>query len=104
MEATPVTNGKILVIGSRGNIGRTLLKELGPRAIGLDSSQLDLTQAHMISDKLEEINPDAIINTAAYTAVDKAETERHVGIIVGIDMIPQQGQMDAALGLRQCRC
>ncbi len=41
----------------------------------LDRSQLDITKKESISNTLDVINPDVIINTAAYTQVDLAETE-----------------------------
>lgn len=43
--------------------------------IALDRTQLDLTDAEAIRRVVEVIQPDLIINPAAYTAVDKAETE-----------------------------
>jgi dTDP-4-dehydrorhamnose reductase len=43
--------------------------------IGVDRSTVDLSQETTIRQRLVEIKPDVIVNAAAYTAVDKAETE-----------------------------
>lgn len=67
---------KILVIGSRGQVARALLGILGDRGIGIGSDQLDLTKTDAIEKFLQNYNPTAIINAAAYTMVDKAEEER----------------------------
>ncbi|OQW46777.1 MAG: hypothetical protein A4S09_02385 [Proteobacteria bacterium SG_bin7] len=67
---------KILIIGSRGQIGRALLEILGKEAVGVASTQLDLAKTDSIAKFLQNYNPIAVINTAAYTGVDKAESER----------------------------
>lgn len=70
---------KILVTGPTGQVGSEL-KVLEPRYSQLewvfaDRSVLDLSDLKGISQVLDEIQPHIIINCAAYTAVDKAETE-----------------------------
>jgi len=68
---------KILVTGSNGQLGKTLLKNNFEnfQVIGLDSKQFNLLDAELCKKKLLEIKPDWVINTAAYTEVDKAEIE-----------------------------
>jgi dTDP-4-dehydrorhamnose reductase len=73
---------KFLVIGCRGQIGKALLKILGDRGVGLDSTQLDLTKTDLIAKTLQEYDSSAIINAAAYTTVDKAETDRQTAHLV----------------------
>lgn len=65
----------ILVFGAKGQIGSALIKRLGPRGIGLDSGQADFLNPVQLSSLLDRLKPDAIINAAAYTAVEKAESE-----------------------------
>ncbi len=65
-----------LVIGCRGQVGKALLQVLGPNAKGMDSSQFNLDNLSQIRPALEEIKPRVVINAAAYTMVDKAESER----------------------------
>lgn len=75
---------KILLIGITGQVGQELqhtLTSLG-KVIGVDRKELDLTQLEQIKAKIAEIKPDIIVNAAAYTAVDKAETETDLAISI----------------------
>lgn len=68
---------EILVLGRQGQIAWELqvaLATLGNVTM-LGSQELDLTNPDRIGDKIRQIQPDIIVNAAAYTAVDKAETE-----------------------------
>lgn len=72
-------NKKILVTGANGQLGSEL-KELSSHYsqfewVFADRSVLDLSNLASISKVLDTIQPQIIINCAAYTAVDKAETE-----------------------------
>ena len=77
---------KILVTGATGQVGSEL-KVLAPRYLQLDwvfadRSVLDLSNLKVISKVLDEIKPQIIINCAAFTAVDKAETETELADIL----------------------
>ena len=77
---------KILVTGATGQLGSEL-KVLAPRYLQLDwvfadRSVLDLSNLKVISKVLDEIKPQIIINCAAFTAVDKAETETELADIL----------------------
>jgi dTDP-4-dehydrorhamnose reductase len=65
----------IAVTGAHGQLGGELCRMLGERAAGLDIDTLDLTDRLAVLDRLLEIRPEAVINCAAYTQVDKAESE-----------------------------
>lgn len=67
----------ILVTGKLGQIGWELQRTLLPlgRVAAFDRSGLDLADADAVRRKLDEVRPDVIVNAAAYTAVDKAESE-----------------------------
>jgi dTDP-4-dehydrorhamnose reductase len=65
----------ILVIGGNGQLGRHLRHVL-PGAEFWDRSVADLSDAASLAWRLSGAAPDVIVNAAAYTAVDKAETER----------------------------
>lgn len=69
---------KVLITGAAGQLGRSLLQRTpdGAVSVGLDRSQLDISDAAATLACIEEIDPDIIINAAAYTAVDKAESEQ----------------------------
>ncbi|MBI4781113.1 MAG: dTDP-4-dehydrorhamnose reductase [Oscillatoriophycideae cyanobacterium NC_groundwater_1537_Pr4_S-0.65um_50_18] len=68
---------RILLIGSAGQVGQelqTTLKPLGD-LISVAREHLDLTQPDRIRQVIQSAQPNLIVNAAAYTAVDKAETE-----------------------------
>ena len=68
---------KILIIGQQGQVAWELqrtLASLGQITI-CGSQDLDLANPDMIRTQVRSIKPDIIVNAAAYTAVDKAETE-----------------------------
>ena len=68
---------KILVTGSKGQVGFELAKKLNTlgEVIATDREELDLTNTDAIRAFIDQTKPDIIINPAAYTAVDKAESE-----------------------------
>jgi dTDP-4-dehydrorhamnose reductase len=66
---------RIAVTGAGGQLGSDLCRQLGPCALGLDVPALDLTDDKSIRAAILDLRPDALINTAAYTKVDKAEEE-----------------------------
>ncbi|TRU85095.1 MAG: dTDP-4-dehydrorhamnose reductase [Microcystis novacekii Mn_MB_F_20050700_S1] len=68
---------KVLLIGAKGQVGQELqltLPQLG-EVISIGREELDLTNSEKIRQLIREIYPDYLVNAAAYTAVDKAETE-----------------------------
>jgi dTDP-4-dehydrorhamnose reductase len=70
-------HSKIMLTGSRGQVGWELARSLSTlgEVVALDSSQLDLTDADAIRRVVAQIKPSIIVNPAAHTAVDKAESE-----------------------------
>ena len=68
---------KILLTGAAGQLGRELKRSLAclGELIACDHGQLDLANADGLRDTVRKLAPTAIVNAAAYTAVDKAETE-----------------------------
>jgi dTDP-4-dehydrorhamnose reductase len=70
---------KILVTGYTGQLGYDVVKQgmkHGFNMIGVGSKDFDITNQQSVFDYVREINPDAIIHCAAYTAVDKAEDDK----------------------------
>ena len=69
---------KVLVTGSNGQVGYCLVQQLRQQNadfLALDRDQLDITQRQAVWQTVSDYRPDVIINAAAYTAVDKAESE-----------------------------
>jgi dTDP-4-dehydrorhamnose reductase len=68
---------RILLTGKTGQVGHELersLRGLG-EIVALDRSQMDLSDLDQVRDVVRTVKPALIINPAAYTAVDKAESE-----------------------------
>ena len=67
----------ILLTGKNGQVGWELQRTLLPlgRVDAFGHRELDLADAAAVRRKLDELRPDVIVNAAAYTAVDKAESE-----------------------------
>ena len=90
---------KILVTGANGQLGSEL-KELSSHYsqfewIFADRSVLDLSVLASISKVLDTIQPQIIINCAAYTAVDKAETETELAEVLNHKAVAVLAQWSA---------
>ncbi|MEG4147775.1 dTDP-4-dehydrorhamnose reductase [Microcoleus sp. Pol12B5] len=75
---------KILLAGGSGQLAQELqpiLLSVG-EVIALDRTRLDLSQPESIRQAMAEIQPDLVINSGAYTAVDKAESEPELAYAV----------------------
>jgi len=78
---------RILLFGRGGQLGCELHRCLVPLAevIAVDKEDLDLTQLDRIPSLIREIHPQIIINAAAYTAVDNAESEQDLARTLNAD-------------------
>jgi len=83
MTNNKIMQKKILILGSKGNLGQQLVKiftaaSSGPSShevIAWDREEIDITDKALITKKINDIKPDIIINAAAYNAVDKCEED-----------------------------
>jgi dTDP-4-dehydrorhamnose reductase len=78
---------RILLAGKNGQLGaelRALLPRLG-EVVGFDRQELDLLNPDHIRRTIREVRPTAIVNAAAYTAVDRAETDELQARIINVD-------------------
>ncbi|MBM3661615.1 MAG: dTDP-4-dehydrorhamnose reductase [Actinobacteria bacterium] len=70
---------RILVTGSRGQLGTELSEQLGRASehelLGVDLPEVDLTDRAQVLELIAGFRPEAIIHTAAFTAVDACETD-----------------------------
>lgn len=69
---------KFLIIGKNGQVGRSLTQKLtrsSHQVFATGSAELDITDKKAVFQTASTFRPDIIINAAAYTAVDKAESE-----------------------------
>lgn len=75
---------KVLVTGVKGQLGYDVVNELKKRnhePIGVDIDEMDITDREAVNSVIKDINPEAVIHCAAWTAVDAAEDEDKRGIV-----------------------
>ena len=79
---------RILITGRGGQVAEELRRSLHPLGslVSTDRAELDLAQPDALRHRLRELSPDVIVNAAAYTAVDKAETEPELAFAVNSDV------------------
>lgn len=79
---------KILLLGQNGQVGWELKRSLAPlgELLALDRSSTshcgDLSNLKGLSETVREFRPDVLVNAAAYTAVDKAESDAETAFLV----------------------
>jgi dTDP-4-dehydrorhamnose reductase len=80
---------KVLITGHRGQLGDALLKCAPAHAevTAIDRDELDLTQPDAVTAFVNACAPDLILNAAAYTAVDRAETDQAAAQAVNGDAV-----------------
>ena len=75
----------ILICGAGGQLGRELAASGGAGVTALDRAALDITDRAAVHATLQRLQPRAVINAAAYTAVDKAESEPDRALAINRD-------------------
>lgn len=94
---------RILLTGSKGQVGSALVPMLAPlgEVSAFDLQDLDLRDSQSIRNSIAKIRPEIIINTAAYTAVDRAEQEKDIAFAVNFqaakDLAREAEAIDALL-------
>lgn len=81
---------KVMITGAHGQLGRCLQDRLAGsdhEVVAVGRAELDITNAGSVSSFVSDAKPDVIINAAAYTAVDKAESERDLAFSVNRDAV-----------------
>jgi len=80
---------KILLLGSNGQVGFELARSLLPlgELVSLNRVQADFTNLENLRATVQTIRPDVIVNAVAYTAVDKAETERETAFLINAQAV-----------------
>lgn len=76
---------RVLVAGASGRLGSAIVQALPYTVLAPAREQLDLFKTQDIQESLDRLSPDAVINAAAYTDVDKAESERDVARRINSD-------------------
>lgn len=93
---------KVLVTGAGGQVASALEQHAPATATvnALSREQLDITDQRAVVRAVEDFRPDAVINAAAYTKVDRAETEQSLARSVNVDGPANLAQAALACGAR----
>ena len=79
---------RYLVTGAGGQLGADLLRVLAgspDEVVGLTRAELDVTSAAAVEKAVVDARPDVVLNAAAYTAVDAAETDEAAALAVNAE-------------------
>jgi len=91
---------KILLLGKDGQVGWELQRALAPlgELLALGRSEADFSQPESLRKCIRDCAPDVIVNAAAYTAVDKAESDAALAAAVNADAVAVLAQEAQRLG------
>jgi dTDP-4-dehydrorhamnose reductase len=82
---------KIIILGANGQLGnefRQLEKDFPSfKFFFYDVAEMDIMQKDLVDRGISEVKPDFVVNCAAYTAVDKAETDKELAYAINSDAI-----------------
>lgn len=92
---------RVLITGAHGQVGHELMRLVpaGFEATGMGSAELDIADAAQVAAVVERVQPQLIINAAAYTAVDKAESEPERAYAVNRDGVANLAQAAQRSGI-----
>lgn len=90
---------RILVFGAQGQLGCALVSQLGPHAAGLRRADVDVRDPKAVRDAIEKTGPDAIINAAAFTDVDGAESDHENAAAINVHAPGAMARAAAARGI-----
>ena len=88
---------KVLVFGATGQVATQLQRQATVQALGRE--QADLADPAACARIIAETDADVVINAAAYTAVDAAETDEALAMLVNGDAPTQMAQAATARGI-----
>ena len=88
----------IVICGAGGQLGRELVRLADARTTALDRAGLDITDAAAVQATLQRLQPRAVINAAAYTAVDRAESDSATACSINRDGAANLAQACADVG------
>jgi dTDP-4-dehydrorhamnose reductase len=91
---------RILVLGKNGQVGWELQRSLAALGdvLALDRAGADLSRPESLPDVVRQARPDVIVNAAAYTAVDRAESERALAFRVNAESVDVLARCAAECG------
>jgi len=94
--------GTMLIFGAGGQLGQEMLataRETGIRADGLLRADADITDRSAVDRAMERLKPRLVLNAAAYTAVDRAESDVAAAEAINIKGAENIAAASAAMGV-----
>ena len=93
---------RLLLFGGTGQVGtefRALGRRLDPELIAPTRAEVDVTDTKALEDVIATSRCDAVVNAAAYTEVDRAETEQSLAFLINARVPSQLALITANLGV-----
>lgn len=93
---------KVLVAGSGGQLGQALAATVPAHAtlVALPRTEFDIADADAVTRIVSDVQPDLLINAAAWTAVDKAESEESAAHLINATAVGHLAEAAASTGAR----
>jgi dTDP-4-dehydrorhamnose reductase len=87
VESRNINPYRILIVGSAGQLGLELQRSFADfgSIVAVDRESIDLADAEQTRELVRRVEPDLILNAAAYTAVDRAESEPDVAMAINAE-------------------
>ena len=90
---------KVIITGASGMLGTAVKNSLRVDEVhAFSSKDFDITCSHQMDEIVKRLRPDYIINCAAYTAVDLAETEREKAFLINATAVEKLAQVASQYG------
>ena len=91
---------KILLLGKNGQVGHELDKVLGSlgEVVSVGRPECDMSDETALRALIKTVNPEVVVNAAAYTAVDKAESENSLAYAINDRAVGILGSEAASIG------
>lgn len=84
-ESSPSGLPRILVPGGRGQLGRSFAQHARGKAVTPGRDEFDITDSRSIATALDRLAPEVVVNAAAYTDVDGAESDEQGAAAINVD-------------------
>lgn len=100
LSGGPLARRRILVTGGTGQVGCELLKMLAPlgEVIAPGREDMDLARVESVRKMIRSVQPCWIVNPAAYTAVDKAESDPELAYAINAQAVQVMGETACEIG------
>jgi dTDP-4-dehydrorhamnose reductase len=99
-DTDPRVRGRILITGGTGQVGGELVKALAAfgDVVAPGRDEMDLASAQSVRAAIRAVQPRWIVNPAAYTAVDKAESEPDLAFAINAEAVRAIGEEAREIG------